>query len=468
MKMGKNFTKILLALLLILTFNNKVYASFSKEIREVAIDKTWKVELNIPLNSNSINENTVYILDSNYNKVEINVTLENNSKTIVIKPKNLYTPNENYTVIIDGILSTTNKKLVEKFEFYFKTNTVQVVSKDKETKSYKLFNDVLRINDKTLVTINYNYELATIASAVATKFNHQAYLTPRIPIRNKAFKHFEDYTELESAKKIYEYSIPEEVMKLKLLYSTRPFLTSVSTFENSIIIKDNSFPRSKESSINSIEELNTLMDNFCDETNARLFFEENYDYYESIFNTFKNNYSFDFIERLSSFFGYGNNEQFIIYLTAIRGGGRSSHLYDENGRRHNLNIININDGNTESCLNTIYHEAAHNFVSLAKDSNRSELEKYEKIINSVLSSNEQLYENKFDETITRAIVVLMLEEYHGEDVALRNLSLQLRNGWKNTDKLYYFIKNNYVENRDDYDTFNEFFPELLKYLEELS
>ena len=342
--------------------------------------------------------------------------------------------------------------------------TVLISSKDEP--KYKLFNEVLRIGDNTFVTISYNYELATIASAVASKFNHQGYLTPNLDIRNKVIRHFGNFTDLESAKKIYEYAIPKEVMPLKLLYSITPFLTSVNTFQNEISINTKNFPKPEKSSINSIEELNTLMNDFKNETNAALFFEENYDFYKNMFTTFKNNYAFNFVERLSNFFGYENNEKFIIYLTATKSGGRSSYLFDQNGIKHNLNIINILFDDSEISLNTIYHEAAHNFLHQAIESNRTEFEKYGETINSVLSDNERLYENKFDETVVRAIVVLMLEKYHGAELAERNLNMQINRGWKNTDKVYNFIKDNYVENK--YKTFNDFFPELLKYLEELN
>ena len=84
----------------------------------VAANKTWNINFSIPVNGDSVNNQTVYVLDANGTKVD-GVTYEVQGSTVkVLAPENGYAKGQ-YKLIVDKVKSLSQKTLKIKTEKKF-------------------------------------------------------------------------------------------------------------------------------------------------------------------------------------------------------------------------------------------------------------------------------------------------------------------------------------------------------------
>ena len=85
---------------------------------KVNSDKDWNINFSKTINASSVNDSTVYVLDSNKNKVA--ATLNINGSTLTVSPVSNYKSGETYYLFIDGKVSGVNgKKLSDTLEYEF-------------------------------------------------------------------------------------------------------------------------------------------------------------------------------------------------------------------------------------------------------------------------------------------------------------------------------------------------------------
>jgi hypothetical protein len=77
--------------------------------------KTWTITFNTPVNPDSVNENTIYVLDSTNNKVNVTFEKKQGSNVVEVKaPETKYTPGATYYLhITTEVESSKGKKLKE-------------------------------------------------------------------------------------------------------------------------------------------------------------------------------------------------------------------------------------------------------------------------------------------------------------------------------------------------------------------
>ncbi|MCY6484603.1 Ig-like domain-containing protein [Clostridium aestuarii] len=68
--------------------------------KEVSIDKKWKIKFNTELDSQSVNENNILVIDEYGVKQNVKIYLERDSRTIIIVPKEDYKNGQDYYIII--------------------------------------------------------------------------------------------------------------------------------------------------------------------------------------------------------------------------------------------------------------------------------------------------------------------------------------------------------------------------------
>jgi hypothetical protein len=73
------------------------------------------------------------------------------------------------------------------------------------------------------------------------------------------------------------------------------------------------------------------------------------------------------------------------------------------------------------------------------------------------------WKNELDELIVRVCVAKVLEKRNGKDAGLAEISNQAKH-YKLAQPLYDFF-NQYVMHRDHYETLEQFYPELIAFLE---
>lgn len=90
--------------------------------QNVPLNKTWTITLNVKVDETTITDETVYIVDSKFNRIPISLEVQEGGKTVKITPTNLYTVNETYRLYVtDGIQSTTGKNLIKPITMMFTT-----------------------------------------------------------------------------------------------------------------------------------------------------------------------------------------------------------------------------------------------------------------------------------------------------------------------------------------------------------
>lgn len=147
----------------------------SKE--DVPINKSWTVYFNQSLDSDSINLNNVYIVDSNNNRVDISFTLSNEGKELIIgAPPTNYIPLESYTLYItENILSKNQKALKApiKMEFTVGEDKIEeskplvpregskneVVYQDNVKRLTEQQSQSMNVMDENTITANDDYSL---------------------------------------------------------------------------------------------------------------------------------------------------------------------------------------------------------------------------------------------------------------------------------------------------------------------
>ena len=120
-------------------------------------------------------------------------------------------------------------------------------------------------------------------------------------------------------------------------------------------------------------------------------------------------------------------------------------------------------------LNNLYHETAHNFYSSINDKIENPVSQYSDYKVALgYDSPGDAFDRRFNETLARVVANIMLEQYHGKEMATPNLNNEMHLGWKNLDKLCALVKEEYLTNRAQYKTFDTFIPVILEYIKTLS
>lgn len=204
MKGKKNILISILVITLILSgvlVPNKTYASNLnaylttkyKELPAVTVDKNkvFTITFNREVTYKTINRNTIKVINSTNNEVNVGVGLifPNKKKVMVRAPKEGYTEGETYTLIVkDGILDINDLKLAEEvvMKFTIKSETPQPTKDEDKNKSeneifiYNLYktnspywNQGIKFIDGKLNFQKYDYETKTNSwQIIPTYLNH--------------------------------------------------------------------------------------------------------------------------------------------------------------------------------------------------------------------------------------------------------------------------------------------------------
>lgn len=92
--------------------------AFAKEMDtkyDVALDKSWNIELNMDVDSNTVNDNNVFITNSSGSKIDCKVSLSSMEKhhTITISPNSRYKSGGKYTLHVKDLKSPSGVSLKE-------------------------------------------------------------------------------------------------------------------------------------------------------------------------------------------------------------------------------------------------------------------------------------------------------------------------------------------------------------------
>lgn len=211
---------------------------------------------------------------------------------------------------------------------------------------------------------------------------------------------------------------------------------------------------------------------FAGETKASDFFKNNAYLYNKMVDDFvKETLSFNHIQRIQEFYGIDlSQNQFKIVLTSLERGASALDIGDDysSGFRTYYNVMDPY-GSKDYMFNNLYHETAHSYYSSIRKQTEGLLNQYSAYKDTIGdNSPEDTFDRSFNETLARVITFIMLEQYHGKEMATTNLNKEMSMGWKNLDKLCALVKVEYLPHREQYKTFDAFFPVILEYIKGLS
>lgn len=125
----------------------------------VTLSKAWTVNFNKYLSADSVNNANVVVIGDNNNYIDINVSLTNSDKSIVVKPVENYESNKNYTLIVtENVKSADGMPLSEEVRMNFSTE-----------KSYKVVLDAGHGGSDTGAIAPSGYYEKKVALAITLK-----------------------------------------------------------------------------------------------------------------------------------------------------------------------------------------------------------------------------------------------------------------------------------------------------------
>jgi len=312
------------------------------------------------------------------------------------------------------------------------------------------------------VGINDNLELMQIAAAHSADFKHNGYAASDSEINRIVKDYYSKYPKKDYETDLYKQSMDGVVDKL--YHGETDYILCYDKQLNKMILNTGRPDQfAAQGKLENKDGLISVMKDFRTYTKADTFFAANKKEYEEILNNYRTQFGFDYVGQIQELTGMNmDNAIFKLVLSPSMEGGMAVSLKDHSGKDVYINISNPTD-TYENTLMTIYHEGIHNFIVPVLMKRWSEYDNQRFV--GVLNSNDN--GNALNETLTRALTVLIIEKNHPNVNADEMLALSLRTGWINTDKVYYLLKNEYINNRAKYKTIEDFMPRLVDYLDQM-
>ena len=187
------------------------------------------------------------------------------------------------------------------------------------------------------------------------------------------------------------------------------------------------------------------------------------------------------LEDVSTFFGSSDRGAFVMYLDILNNHGNNAITLasPEFKGKQMQRIAYLNDTSAHLTdqhpvvfnpyLNVVAHECSHTFVNDFIPKYEQRLYPIRKLFLTTAKGKvleEKEWKNELDELIVRVCVAKILEQREGKDAGLAEIENQARH-FKLAKPLYDFF-NQYVLNRERYKTFEQFYPEVIAYLENVA
>ena len=127
----------------------------------VPINQKVYLEFNAPLNTNTVNDSTAYMLDENNNSVGLYIGIGNPDTKIILTPYTFLEPSTLYTIIVTTALQDINgRSLSEEYRYAFTTQADSVNSTPLAIKSFKPESGAPAVLVQSEIAIDFNKNLS--------------------------------------------------------------------------------------------------------------------------------------------------------------------------------------------------------------------------------------------------------------------------------------------------------------------
>lgn len=233
---------------------------------------------------------------------------------------------------------------------------------------------------------------------------------------------------------------------------------------------------------NQFENFINALNDFCIKSNFHDFFNNHKDYYENILDSAISGLKdTDYPSNVESYFGTKQKSYNVILSPLVYGITSYGKQIENKGRYDAYAILSCAGVNNDlpyypenTYKSTIRHEFSHSFINPLIYGNTEEIDKYKALFNTMSNAMKSMpaygtWTVALDEHLVRAAVIRISSIYDNlntedETNLVKN---EQRYGFIYMDKFVDLLKNEYEPNRDKYPTFEDFYPEILKLLNDI-
>lgn len=296
------------------------------------------------------------------------------------------------------------------------------------------------------------------------------------PYKKEVERYFEPYKNLEPIKRVSELmkkSIPRDTaIAIPLYLSPLPELKVIIPFPDDLLARAGG-----EKNVTTLVE---AMQSFVKSSNFSFFLKQHRDYYQTIENQTKAKLKAkESLERLEAYYGIKQNSYHIVLASLIQCGGFGPRVKSKDNA---LNIYSIigpcgveNDvpdfGGTELFEELIYHEFSHSFINPLTSANLEAINKYSSLMVPIAKEMNNLryglWEICLNEHLVRTFTSRLAFMDKTEAMAQEIVGMEVQRGFV---YLPYFLElfKEYEQSRDQYKNMAQFYPRIIKQLENLS
>ena len=206
---------------------------------------------------------------------------------------------------------------------------------------------------------------------------------------------------------------------------------------------------------------------FFTETSSATFFSENLIRYNDMVSRFMSEFDGSVVGRLEVLFGIDmSKDRFEIVLSPMFAGGQAVEIENLNTTQTHVCIVNPYYA-AESVDYIVLHEIAHNFLAHVFKKYENRLLPYSQYLKEAFGNPPGYVKNNteslLNEILARVITILFEEEQGDPERAVEIWLEEKEQGWENLETVHALVKNRYVEHRETYPSFADFFPVILEY-----
>lgn len=340
-------------------------------------------------------------------------------------------------------------------------------------------------NQKLVINEDSINNLESVSFVVAENFEVRIDPCVELSIIAQYLSGAEPYTKLESEYKaridLYfdEYKNHDSINQIRKIHKqgfnySKPFEIMIScSFENSIQLSPSRIEIFEEKfGEGAVESYIDNLNDFAEVSNYNNFYNSEKEFYNSILDDVSKKFQeTSCIKDLEHFYGYNQNSYTVILSTLLHTGGYGTIKNYEDGVGDIYSILgpDLEGGTFSNPTLMLYHEFGHSFVNYLSEANKSEISKYSFILKgneSKLSARAyQGVETVINEYIVRVVDVKIKVKLNSNIDLTKYYDYEEVNGFeyiRDFDKAIGY----YLENRDIYNEFSEYYLELLSNINE--
>ena len=213
---------------------------------------------------------------------------------------------------------------------------------------------------------------------------------------------------------------------------------------------------------------------FAEESNFMAFYEEHSEFYQDLVNQVKNKTKGEnYAVTLEDYYGNKQKSYNIILAPLFHPGGYGPRIKED---KLTYSIYNIcgpiaknngqpDFGSSQRFKYLAWHEFSHSFINPLTAQHSKQVNKYSELLKPIADKMKQQaygnWETVVNEHIVRAVTARLSYLKEGKQAAEQALAKEKQNGFIYIDALYKALAR-YENNRDEYSSITEFYPELIQ------